>query len=147
KKADKEIQDINNTYKKTLKIETFKKLPDSFDDVDRENKKACSEFFHEWAKGNAKKAGIDGIYVLIAKDKKFKLNHWVEVVVDPKTLKKAFPPTDRNELAKYILDRLKEGKNDEALLGTVNQVRDTLRAHRGSSPDPSSSSSKAQAAA
>jgi len=133
-KADEEIAQIKKRFDKDLLIETFSKAPDSISKVNLKDAKEKDEFFLKWAKDRASNADVRGVYVLICKQPSY-----VRVIEGRRERDSgAFTNDNAKELAKILIGKLKEKKNDEALQEAVAYVHKVFQDHaantQGSAP-------------
>src|SRR5208283_4564577 len=124
-KANDEIKDIKQFWKKDLQIESFKGVPagelNRFNTLNDAGKK---KFFADWATARARASSIEGIYILLCKQP----GH-LEVEVSDETSKKAFPAADRDKLRDLLLAHFKAKEYDKGLAETVDFVRGRFEAN------------------
>jgi hypothetical protein len=114
KKADEDLVKIHEQYKKDVFVETLKEGP--------------KENFLDWARARAQKRRFSGVYVIITLEP-----HKLEVLIDKQTREKGFfTQANVEELAKLMLNLLREGKKDDAL---TTGTKYTLDAFRKNSPN------------
>jgi hypothetical protein len=131
--ANELAEAIQTNYDKRLVIETFSSVPwtarlthNFKDPQDR------ARYFAEWAKRNARRAGANGIYVLICKQP---APVEVEVRVGRDTLP-FFPLEDANRAREVLLADLRQGQPDTALLRSVRLIESRLEANGAHAPAP-----------
>lgn len=120
--AKEGIQQIKQTFKKDFVVETYLKAP---------SKDFKAKDFEAFAEKRAETLKVDGIYLFIVKEK----GH-LEVVVDPKTIMKAFPVADRTQMRNLLLAKFKDKEFDKGLTGAVAFARARLEQHLGVPPPP-----------
>jgi uncharacterized membrane protein YgcG len=126
-KANEEIAQIKRKFDKDLLIETFSKAPESISKVNLKDPKEKDEFFLKWAKDRASNADVRGVYVLICKQPSY-----VRVIEGRRERDSgAFTNDNAKELAKILIGKLKEKKNDEALQEAVAYVHKVFQDHAG----------------
>lgn len=121
-KANEAIKEIKLQYHKDLAIDTFKTIPAERNKDAKDLKgEARTQFYKQWVEDQIRAAKLSGIYVLITKDPPH-----IQVGVTEDTLKKAFPPADRDRLAKLLLEKFKTKEYDDGLLEGIKLVRATF---------------------
>lgn len=119
--ANEGIQEIKQRYKKDLRIETIRQVPDDKRaEANSSDEKVKGRFFANWAIQRARAEGVNGIYVLITREP----GH-VEVVVGNQT-HAIFPDDERHRLSQLLLTHFRHKEYDEALLAAVKDVRSVL---------------------
>jgi uncharacterized membrane protein YgcG len=124
--ANAGIQEIKRLYKKDLHVETFPTPPANLKDQFQKNQ---AKAFVDWAKAQAGKSKIEGVYVLITKTP----SH-LEVLVDDATLKKAFPAKDRDKLRDVLLTQFREKSFDKGLAAITALTRERFEQNIGPAP-------------
>lgn len=126
KLANARIMNISQHYKTPVIVETLAKLPGNksaevaaMSAADR--RKYISRLAREWAH----ESRLDGIYVLICRRPGY-----VQIVVGPETLKKAFSAADRDELLEVLLTGMRSDQHDDALAKGLDLIVARLRANR-----------------
>ncbi len=124
-KANAEIARIKQSFHKDLVIETTSP-PNKPAGLDENDKAAMKRFFDRWAAERFKNEQIDGVYVLLLEKP-----HIVRVLVGPKTAETGlFTSRNTDELDQKIIEKMKAGDKDGALLTATSFVADTMR-HNG----------------
>ena len=80
--------------------------------------RARDEFFARWGNKRAKELGGSTILILLTNEPKH-----LEVTVTPEAEKKGFSAKDRAALARAMLDKLRNGQLDDAVLEAVSTLR------------------------
>ena len=125
-KANEQIREIKQKFKKDLLIETFPSVPEGKEEeATSKDLDVKKRFFATWARQRARDARITGIYVLITR----KPGH-IQVEVGNNT-EKVFPRTDRDRLAKMLIDYFKKEDYDKGLLEGIRFVRSILQENKG----------------
>jgi uncharacterized protein len=125
KKANREIKNIKDSFKKDLVIETMKGIPaDKKGEYEKAEKVDRAKFFDQWAHDRAKALEVNGVYVVIIKDPPH-----LEVEVGNETRKKAFTIENRHKLRDLLVEKFKSKKYDEGLTDAVAYVHDTMKAN------------------
>jgi hypothetical protein len=132
-KANGEIAAINRKYRKDLLIETLESPPADQAEKFAKPGRTRDEFYNAWARERARKARVNGIYVLITK----KPGH-VEVEVGNETQRRAFTLENRNKLRDILLDGFKKNEHDKGLLEGVRYVDRTISENEGGAAHPKS---------
>jgi hypothetical protein len=118
------LQGIREQFDKSLVIETYPSV--SWISRLTHNLKgtqARENFFADWAKRNAKRAGSSAIYVLICKAP---APIHIEVVVG-RDVAPYFSPKDSAQLHDLLQSRFREGQYDGGLLSSIRFVQSTLQ--------------------
>ena len=127
KKAEARIKQINDRFKQSVLIETFKTVPaDRAKEVADMDARGRERFFTGWLRDVARQSGLDGIYVLVCKEPAH-----VQVGVGAQTEKKAFTPADRDRLSKLLLEGFRAKEFDRGLLDGLDLVDATLARNLG----------------
>ena len=90
KKADAEIKKIERDHKKDVAVETFDHIPESIlkkYNFDPDKRKAS---YLAWMQEQSEGESINGVMILIVKDKDHEIKAWIEIGVGRETAKKAF---------------------------------------------------------
>ena len=125
KEATRKILEIEKQYKKELVIETFTTIPeDVTQGIDLTDIPARNKMFEQWAVKEARQQKVNGIFVLLSREPAH-----LHIVVGNETQNKAFTLTDRDNLAKLMLDKMRAKRNDEALTECVKFVGTTIAGH------------------
>jgi hypothetical protein len=126
-------ESIQTNYDKRLVIETFSSVPwtarltHNFNDPqDR------ARYFAEWAKRNARRAGSNGIYVLICKEP---APAEVEVRVG-RDARPFFSLEDASRARDVLLADLRQGQPDTGLLRSVRLIESRLEVNGAHAPAP-----------
>jgi len=132
-KANGEIAAINRKYRKDLLIETLESPPASQAEKFAKPGRTRDEFYNAWARERARKAQVNGIYVLITK----KPGH-VGVEVGNDTQRRAFSLENRNKLREILVDAFNKNEHDKGLLEGVRYVDRTISENEGGAARPKS---------
>ncbi len=128
--ATRNLVELEKRFKKDLAVETFAGIPDEVKKgVDLTDKAAVRRMFEQWALKEARQLKVNGVYVLLVKDPAH-----LQVEVGNTTQKQAFTLQDRDNLVSTMVGKLREKKNDEALLSGVNFVLTAMASHSASLP-------------
>jgi hypothetical protein len=157
-KADDAIDDIRRRTRKDLLIETVRELPEARLKDYRDLKTPADRvrFFHDLAEERARRAEVNGVYVLLCRAPaeveprrgffRFLPRKWSEsvepqvigraVVVWPSDNNACFPAEDREKLDALFGDiKVAEHNQDKVLLEAVKFAGDELQANvRGAAP-------------
>src|SRR5438105_1045815 len=112
--ANRVIAEIKRTHDKDLLVETRREAPAEYDKIDKNDPKARSQFFRDWALRRARNQEVNGIYVLICK----KPPHLEPVVGQHTRASGAFTQANSNELGRILRANMAK-KPDQALLDGV----------------------------
>ncbi len=129
RKAEDQIQNLRNSHKKEILVETLENLPaKEKGGPDLTDKQGTSKWVNEYALGRAKAQSVNGVYLLLVKDPaKFQFE------IGKNTLQKEFTISDRDEVIKIIQPLLKAKKMDEALETLVGFISTKVKLHQGQS--------------
>jgi hypothetical protein len=119
-KANKKIREIYEKYKKDVVVETLGTLT-----ADQEKKlkdEGKQKFFARLAFERSKELGLNGIYIVFAKNPQ----HY-QIHMDPDTQKKEFTVADRKKLGEAIVKQFKEGNFDGGLLDGLDVIAAALK--------------------
>ena len=123
--ATRNLVELDRRFKRDLAVETFKTIPDDIKQgVDLADKVAAGKMFEAWAVKQARQFKVSGVYVLLVKEPAH-----LQVIVGNQTQTKAFTLQDRDNLVSIMLGKLREKKNDEALLAATSFVLTTMAGH------------------
>jgi uncharacterized membrane protein YgcG len=117
RQADEHIQTLHRRARQDLLIDTVPAVPDDKAGLLESNR---TQFFAHWAQERADAAGVNGVYILICADPRH-----VQVHVTPDA-RAAFSDRDREQLRKSLSRKLRSRAYDDALLDSVEFVRDRL---------------------
>jgi uncharacterized membrane protein YgcG len=107
-KANQQLQDIRQQFKKDVTIETYPQ--------GRTDKQYAA-----WIEERMKASKVDGIFVLITK----KPGH-IQIAEGPLTVKQAFTVADRDKLNQLLIKHFKAEHFDQGLTEGIAYIRDTL---------------------
>jgi hypothetical protein len=131
KKANAVMASVKKRYKKDLIVESIKEIPaDWKGKYDPEKKDA---FFLKFVNARAEAKKLNGMYILICKRP-----HWVQLIADPATQRRAFPKAMRDRLSAVIREKFSAGEYDAALLELVALIETAFAEvrERGTSQRP-----------
>lgn len=123
KQADDTIRVMQRDFRKELLIETFPGVPD--------NRKADYErnreqFFAEFLRERAQSAGVDGVYLLLMKERPPHTLR-IQVGVGEATRQRAFLASDRDALVRLLQTSFREKRYDDGLREAATFVERTMR--------------------
>ena len=131
--ADEAVETIQTQYDKRLVIETFSSVPWTARLTHNlKEPQARDQFFADWAKRNARRAGPNGIYVLICKQP---VPFQVEVVPGGEA-RLFFSSEDARQARNLLLARLHQGQPDSALLESIRLIESRLQSNGATAPPP-----------
>ncbi len=126
-KAKATIADIEKHHHRRVVVETFAEIPSdklAAYDLAGKDKAARTKFFRDWLRERAKADGATGVFILICKKPGF-----VEVEADEATRKQGFSVNDTKELGAQLRADFEQNKFDEGLLGGLDFIDSTMKAH------------------
>jgi uncharacterized protein len=127
KKADEQIKHIEERYKKDVVVETFGEIPeDVYKQFDYKADRVA--FYRAWRNDMAKRAGVNGLIVLIVKDQYNGGKTHIETAVGGETLKKAFSPADEEKLSDILAKNFATDP-DGRLLDALQFIDKQMAAH------------------
>jgi hypothetical protein len=122
-KANDVVRDLT-TKGIRLVIETYPTVPPGMPEKIKEvNAETREKIFEEWSKMRLKKLGANAFDIVITNDPKH-----LQVTMGPDVVKKGFSPEDRRALTKAMLEHLKKGEMDAALLDALAMLQKRLDA-------------------
>ena len=132
-KLTKQRRPSRRSYDKRLVIETFSSVPWTAR-LTRNLKEpqARDQFFADWAKRNARRAGPNGIYVLICNQP---APQQVEVVPG-REARPFFSSEEVRQARTLLLARLRQGQPDTALLESIRLIGSRLQSNGATAPPP-----------
>ncbi|MBI3407361.1 MAG: TPM domain-containing protein [Planctomycetes bacterium] len=140
--ANAEITRIKTTFKKDLTIETLPQGPKRPANVAENDDAARKKFFDQWAVERFKNEQINGVYVVIVEKPEI-----VRVVVGDKTRDLGlFTTSDRDQLRQKIIEKMKTGDKDGALLAATKFVQEAMSRNRGTDGKASSNANTSTSA-
>ncbi len=122
--ANQKVAALKKTFNKDLFIEAMKAPPHP-KDLDIKDKKAVNAFFDHFAEKRFANLHESGVYVMIVDNP-----HILRVVIGNNTqVEGYFTLANRNTLTEKMLEKLKAGDKDGALLFAADYVTDTIKAN------------------
>jgi len=123
--ASRQMAEIGARFKREVVVETFKSVPDDLKQgVNLQDRAAQNRLFEQWALRKARDLKVNGVYILLSKEP----SH-LQVLVGNETQKSLFQPRDRDALVSAMLAKLRDHKNDAALLEGVGLIATTMKNH------------------
>ena len=121
--ASRQIAEIGTHFNREVVVETFKTIPDDLKQgANLQDRTAVNRLYEQWALRQARQQKVNGIYVLISKEPAH-----LQVVVGNQTQSTLFNLRDRDALVGVMLAKLRNHKNDDALLEGINLVAATMK--------------------
>ena len=118
-KANEIIKEIHKDTSKDVVVETFAEAPASRKAaLTGANAKKALE---EWAADNARDMKLNGVYILLCKDRT------LQVEAGPETRKKAFTFADTEKLFGILRDNFKDSKFDDGLLAGLRFTHERMK--------------------
>ena len=123
--AGRQTAEIGARFKREVVVETFKSVPDDLKQgVNLQDRAAQNRLFEQWALRQARDLKVNGVYILISKEP----SH-LQVLVGNETQRTLFQPRDRDALVSAMLAKLRDRKNDAALLEGIGLIATTMKSH------------------
>jgi len=123
--AGRQMAEIGARFKREVVVETFKSVPDDLKQgVNLQDRAAQNRLFEQWALRQARDLKVNGVYILISKEP----SH-LQVLVGNETQRTLFQPRDRDALVSAMLAKLRDRKNDAALLEGIGLIATTMKSH------------------
>ena len=121
-KADAEILEFKNRFKKDLVIETFKTPPpDKQKLLATASPREKNKIFGDWVDERVKNSKTDGIYVLICMNPPH-----LQVGTTNDVAAKMFPPKDRDGLVDMMVSHMRNKTYNEGLDETLDYIYDAV---------------------
>jgi uncharacterized membrane protein YgcG len=118
--ANEKMRALKKQYGMDVVIETFPSPGDSIrKQVQAASPEARKKLFLAWVRERARVARADGIYILICRNPEH-----IEVATSA-AARKFFPDTERDNLARLLVEPLKFGQNDSALQACMHFIEET----------------------
>ncbi len=123
RKAEDEIKQIKQLYKKTVVVETYKAVPaNKAKDVEKMSAADREKFFEGWAADRLKAAKADVLFFAC------KQPGHLQILVNFDTMKDVFGVKDREKIVGQTLEHFRKGEFDRGLTEAVHFVGERLRA-------------------
>ena len=123
--ASRQIAEIGARFKREVVIETFQSVPDDLKQgVNLQDRAAQNRLFEQWALRQARQLRVNGVYILISKEPAH-----LQVLVGNETQKSLFQLSDRDALVSAMRAKLRDRKNDAALLEGIGLIATTMKTH------------------
>jgi hypothetical protein len=124
--VDDQLQELRRLYHHDILIETIKEVPRD-ERALLQKGRPPARAFAAWAQRLAEQRGVEGIYVLLSTDPRFK---HASVTIWPPSMETVLSSSDGNEIRRAFVNRARTSPN-QALVSMVEEIRDQLQARLG----------------